>query len=161
MAALEVDEQHPHNTLTITAKFAASVERVWEVYADPRQLERVWGPPGYPATIVEHSLTPGGGMHYFMTSPEGEKYYGGWTILAVEEPHRFSFDDFFADSDFNPAPGMPIGRCEYAFESAGTSTTATFTTTYESAEALRQVLAMGMEEGATLATNQVDDLLAA
>ena len=43
-------------TLTITADFAASPERVWEVYADPRQLERVWGPPGYPATFVDHDL---------------------------------------------------------------------------------------------------------
>ena len=32
-------------TLTITAEFAAPADRVWEVYADPRQLERVWGPP--------------------------------------------------------------------------------------------------------------------
>ena len=37
-------------TLTITADFAAPVERVWEVYADPRQLERVWGPPTHPAS---------------------------------------------------------------------------------------------------------------
>jgi len=49
-------------TLTITADFAAPVERVWDVYADPRQLERVWGPPGYPATFVDHDLVPGGRM---------------------------------------------------------------------------------------------------
>ena len=40
------DVQHDLDalTLTITADFAAPVERVWQVYADPRQLERVWGP---------------------------------------------------------------------------------------------------------------------
>lgn len=39
------DVQHdPENlTLTITADFAAPVQRIWQVYADPRQLERVWG----------------------------------------------------------------------------------------------------------------------
>jgi len=47
-------------TLTINAEFAAPVDRVWEVYADPRQLERVWGPPGFPATFVDHELAPGG-----------------------------------------------------------------------------------------------------
>ncbi|MPY81647.1 MAG: SRPBCC domain-containing protein, partial [Actinophytocola sp.] len=47
-------------TLTITAEFAAPVERVWQVYADPRQLERVWGPPSHPATFVDHELRPGG-----------------------------------------------------------------------------------------------------
>lgn len=28
-------------TLTITAEFAAPVQRIWEIYADPRQLEKV------------------------------------------------------------------------------------------------------------------------
>lgn len=45
-------------SLVITASFAAPVERVWQIYADPRQLERIWGPPTYPATVTEHSLTP-------------------------------------------------------------------------------------------------------
>lgn len=69
-------------SLVITASFAAPVARVWQIYADPRQLERIWGPPTYPATVTEHSLTPGGRVHYFMTSPEGEKYYGGWHVQA-------------------------------------------------------------------------------
>ncbi|MEJ7695518.1 MAG: SRPBCC domain-containing protein [Candidatus Limnocylindrales bacterium] len=34
-------------TLTITAQFDASPERVWQLWADPRQLERWWGPPTY------------------------------------------------------------------------------------------------------------------
>jgi uncharacterized protein YndB with AHSA1/START domain len=38
-------------TLTITAQFAAPVERIWEIYANPRQLEKVWGPPTYPTTV--------------------------------------------------------------------------------------------------------------
>ena len=32
-------------TMTLTAEFDASPERVWELWADPRQLERWWGPP--------------------------------------------------------------------------------------------------------------------
>src|SRR5207253_5868467 len=35
-------------TMTIEAEFDASPERVWQLWADPRQLERWWGPPGYP-----------------------------------------------------------------------------------------------------------------
>ncbi len=37
-----------NRTLTISAAFAAPVSRVWRVYADPRQLELVWGPPDLP-----------------------------------------------------------------------------------------------------------------
>ena len=86
MPVTDVTHDLDTRTIAITAEFAAPVERIWQVYADPRQLEQVFGPPTYPATFVEHDLTPGGKAHYFMTSPEGEKYYGWWKVTAVDEP---------------------------------------------------------------------------
>jgi uncharacterized protein YndB with AHSA1/START domain len=160
MPVTDITKDFDARTLVITAEFAAPVERVWQVYADPRQLERVWGPPSHPATVVEHSLNPGGHVHYYMTGPDGEKYCGGWRVLTVDEPHRFTFEDFFADGGFNPAPGMPVALAEFRFEPSATGTKAIFTTTYETAEAMQQTLEMGMEEGATQATNQIDALLA-
>ena len=147
-------------TLVITAEFAAPVERVWQVYAAPRQLEQVFGPPTYPATFVEHDLTPGGKAHYFMTSPEGEKYYGWWRIESVDEPRRFTFDDGFAADDSFAPIDMPVSHNVYDFESTDAGTRATFTATYDSAEALQQVLEMGVVEGASSAINQIDTLLA-
>ena len=44
---------------------------MWQLWADPRKLERWWGPPTYPATVVEHDLHRGGKVHYFMTEPRG------------------------------------------------------------------------------------------
>jgi uncharacterized protein YndB with AHSA1/START domain len=147
-------------TLTLTAEFAAPVERVWQVYADPRQLEKVWGPPTYPATFVDHDLRPGGRVTYFMTSPEGEKFAGYWEVTAVDEPRSFSFDDGFADQDFNPNPALPVSHNVYSFTAHNGGTRATYVGTYESAEALQKVLDMGMVEGATAAIAQIDDLLA-
>ena len=57
-------------TLTLTAEFDATPERVWELWADPRQLERWWGPPTYPATFTAHDLAPGSRVEYHMTGPE-------------------------------------------------------------------------------------------
>ncbi|ODR26982.1 SRPBCC family protein [Mycolicibacterium porcinum] len=148
-------------TLTITADFAAPVQRVWQVYADPRQLEKVWGPPTFPATVVDHSFAPGGRVTYFMTGPEGEKYAGYWEITAVDEPASFSFDDGFADEDFNPNPEMPVSKNVYTFAEHNGGTRAVYVSTYASAEALQQVLDMGVVEGASSAINQIDDLLAA
>ena len=158
------DVQHDLDalTLTITADFAAPVERGWEVYADPRQLERVWGPPGYPATFVDHDLVPGGRMNYYMTSPEGEKYYAYWEIVEVHEPTRFDFKDGFASDDsFARNPDMPEAANTYNFSATSSGTRATFIGSYSSAEALQKVLDMGVVEGSTLAINQIDDLLAA
>ena len=107
MPVTDVQRDPDTRTLTIIADFAAPVERVWQVYADPRQLEKVWGPPTYPATVVDHDLRPGGRVTYFMTGPEGDKHAGYWDVTAVDEPRSFSFDDGFADLDFNPNPAMP------------------------------------------------------
>jgi uncharacterized protein YndB with AHSA1/START domain len=146
--------------LTITAEFRAPVQRVWDLYADPRQLERVWGPPTHPATFVTHSLTVGSRSTYFMTSPDGEKFAGWWRVTAVDAPTSFAFDDGFADEDFNEAPSMPVSHNVYTFTADADGTRATFVSSYESAEALQKVLDMGMEEGATQAINQIDGFLA-
>jgi uncharacterized protein YndB with AHSA1/START domain len=155
----DITKDIDNRRLTITAEFAAPIERVWGLYADPRQLERVWGPPSHPATFVDHSLTVGSRCTYVMTSPEGEKFAGWWRITAVDRPHSFAFDDGFADEDFNDAPGMPVSHNVYTFTSDGGTTRATFVSSYDSAEALQQVLDMGVEEGATQAINQIDDYL--
>jgi uncharacterized protein YndB with AHSA1/START domain len=86
MPVTDVRHDLDNLTLTITAEFAAPVERIWQVYADPRQLEKVWGPPSYPATVVDHDLRPGGRVTYFMTGPEGDKHAGYWLITRVDEP---------------------------------------------------------------------------
>ena len=147
-------------TLTITAEFAAPVARIWQVYADPRQLEKVWGPPTYPATVVDHDLSPGGRMTYFMTGPEGDKHAGYWRITAVDEPRSFAFEDGFADLDFTPNPAMPVSANVFTFTASDGGTRAVYVSTYETAEGLQQVLDMGVVEGTSAAINQIDVLLA-
>jgi uncharacterized protein YndB with AHSA1/START domain len=147
-------------TLTITADFAAPVERVWQVYADPRQLEKVWGPPTYPATVVDHDLRPGGRITYFMTGPGGDKHAGYWEVTAVDEPAGFTFRDGFADLDFTPNPDLPVSTNVYTFTPQDGGTRAVYVSTFETAEALQKVLDMGVIEGATSAINQIDDLVA-
>ncbi len=162
MPVTDVTHDLDARTLTIVADFAAPPKRIWEVYADPRQLERIWGPPTYPATFVDHDLVPGGRMNYYMTSPEGERYYGYWEVASVDEPSGFTFDDGFAlDEAFTKNPDLPVGRNEFSFTEHGDGTRATFVSTYATVEALQKVLDMGVVEGASSAINQIDDLVAA
>ncbi len=158
MPVTDVQHDLDNRTLTITADFAAPVERIWQVYADPRQLEKVWGPPTYPATVVDHDLTPGGRVTYYMTGPEGDKHAGYWLIDTVDEPSGFSFRDGFADLDFNPAPELPVSSNDFTFTAHDGGTRAIYVSRYETAEALQQVLDMGVVEGATSAINQIDGL---
>ena len=161
MPVTDVTKDLDSLTLTITAEFAAPVQRVWDLYADPRQLEQVWGPPTFPATFVDHDLTPGGRVTYYMSGPEGEKYCGYWTIESVVATDGFTFRDGFAHEDFTPNTELPESLNSYAFTPSETGTRAVYSSRYASAEDLQRVLDMGMEEGATLAINQIDGFLAA
>ncbi len=148
-------------TLTIQAEFAAPIERIWAIYADARQIEKIWGPPTYPATFVDHALVPGTRSTYFMTGPEGERHAGSFSITAVDEDARtFSFDDNFCDLEFNPLPDMPVSKNDFSFTESAGVTTATFVSTYDSAEGLQRVLDRGVVEGASEAINQIDEFVA-
>ena len=105
MPVTDVQHDLDNLTLTITADFAAPVERIWQVYADPRQLEKVWGPPTYPATVVDHDLTPGGRVTYFMTGPEGDKHAGYWQVTAVDEPTELLLRGRLRRPGLQPEPG--------------------------------------------------------
>jgi uncharacterized protein YndB with AHSA1/START domain len=79
MTVTTVRKDAQSRTMTLEAEFEASPERVWQLWADPRQLERWWGPPTYPATVDAHDLRPGGRVEYHMTGPEGDQPRGFWT----------------------------------------------------------------------------------
>jgi len=148
-------------TMVVTADFDAPVERVWQLWADPRQLERWWGPPTYPATVVDHDLVPGGTVRYFMTGPEGEKVHGWWRVLAVEAPTSLEVQDGFADDTGAPDPDMPVTSMRVALSEQGGVTQVVITSTFPSLEAMERLIAMGMEEGLRAAMAQMDDILAA
>ena len=160
MPVIDVTKNLDDRSLTITAEFAAPVERVWQIYADPRQLEKVWGPPEYPATFVDHNLAPGGRVTYYMTGPDGEKYAGYWLVDSVDKPTSFTFRDGFATEDFTPIESLPLSHNAYSFTDNDGRTVATYVSTYETVEGLQKVLDMGMAEGATQSLNQIDQFLA-
>ena len=148
-------------TMTITAEFDAPVAAVWQMWANPRLLERWWGPPTYPATMTEHDLSPGGTVTYFMTSPEGEKHHGWWRVRSVEAPEGLSFEDGFGDAAGRPNLDMPVTTTTVHFDAqASRRTRMVIMTTFASLANMEQVIAMGMEEGMSLALGQIDALLA-
>ena len=77
----------PHTlSMTLDAEFDASPDRVWQLWSDPRQLERWWGPPTYPATFTKHDLKPGARVEYHMTGPEGDQPRGYWDVQERRSP---------------------------------------------------------------------------
>jgi uncharacterized protein YndB with AHSA1/START domain len=148
-------------TMTLDAEFAAPPERVWKLWADPRELERWWGPPTYPATFTRHDLAPGSRVEYHMTGPEGDQPRGYWDVLEADAPHRLVFRDGFANDDGTPNDALPRNEARVTIEDIGDGRTRmSIESIFPSSEAMEQVLAMGMEEGLTQAVGQIDAILA-
>ena len=147
-------------TLTVVADFAVPVRRLWDAYADPRQIERFWGPPGWPATFTRHDVAVGGRSNYAMTGPDGERSGGYWEFLAVEEGKSFEVLDGFADDEGNPNTELPTMRMEFTFEPTDAGSRMTTTTHFASLDELEKLVAMGMVEGMRAAMAQIDDVLA-
>ena len=148
-------------TMTIEAEFDAAPERVWQLWSDPRQLERWWGPPAYPATVDTHDFRPGGQVQYHMTTPEGDQPRGYWNMEVVEPPHRLVFRDGFANEDGTPNTELPMGTVQVTIQDiGGGKTRMSIEIGFPTVEAMEQLLAMGQEEGMTQAIGQIDAILA-
>lgn len=161
MTVTNVVKDSEQLTMRITSELDATVERAWQLWADPRQLERWWGPPTYPATVVDHDLTPGGCINYFMTGPEGDKAHGWLQVLSADPPKRLELKDGFADDSGAPNDAMPTMDMTVTFSELGADRTdMTIETRFPSVEAMEQLLSMGMDEGMSGALSQIDSILA-
>ncbi len=148
-------------TLTVIADYPVPVERLWDAYADPRQLEKFWGPETWPATFARHDMAVGGRSHYYMTGPDGERSPNCfWEFTRVEAPCCIEVTNGFADEDFSPDPAMPPVRMLFTFEQTATGSRFTAVTTFPSVEAMEQLVQMGMVEGMHSAMGQIDAVLA-
>lgn len=153
MTVTSVHKDPAARTMTITAELDAPVERVWQLWADPRQVERWWGPPGVPLAVLEHDLRPGGTVAYVVTGPDGDRMAGSWHVQAVDAPHGLEFALH--------GPGIPPVATRVRLEARPGGTRMTIRTTFPSDGAMDQLLAMGVDRGLATAVGRADDALLA
>jgi uncharacterized protein YndB with AHSA1/START domain len=160
MPVADVNRDLDALTMTITAELDAGADRAWELWSDPRQLERWWGPPSHPSTFVDYDLSTGGRITYFMTGPDGEKFHGRWRVEEVEAPKRLRLADDDTDDEGKPNDQGPAEMTVTIAEAGGT-TTMSIESRFPDRETMERMLEMGMEQGMTETLGQIDGLLAA
>ncbi|QNE46678.1 ATPase [Glaciihabitans sp. INWT7] len=160
MPVTSVEKDLDQLTITVIADFAAPVTRLWDAYMDPRQLERFWGPPSYPATFFRHDVAVGGRSVYRMTGPAGDEHWGCWEWTHVDAPRAFEVIDWFADESGAPNTGLPSVRANFAFEQTATGSRLTTVSRLDSLVQLEQLVSMGVLEGTREAMSQIDAVLA-
>lgn len=160
MPITSVEKDLDQLTITIVADFAAPVSRLWDAYTDPRQIERFWGPPTYPATFLRHDAAAGGRSIYKMVGPEGDEHFGCWDWTAADAPSSFEVVDRFADATGEPNTDLPATTMDFAFEATADGSRVTTTSRFGSLEQMEQLIDMGMLEGTKQAMSQIDAVLA-
>jgi catechol 2,3-dioxygenase-like lactoylglutathione lyase family enzyme/uncharacterized protein YndB with AHSA1/START domain len=142
-------------TLTVVGNYPVPQKRLWDAFADPRQLERFWGPPAFPATFTCFDFKVGGRAEYFLALPDGKRWTGSWQFTALQPIRSFEA----CDGDPNAEdPNMPASM-RFAFETTPTGSRLTIVTWFSSIEAMEQTVP-GMEEGLRAAVPQLDAVIA-
>ncbi len=161
MSVTSVEKDLESLTMTVTADLDASVERAWQLWADPRQFEQWWGPPGYPVTVVDHELRAGGRITFFMTGDEGERHDSTWEVITVDPPRRLELRDADVDDDGRPNDGHAITAMIVTVdERDGGGAVMAIRTHFESQEGMEEVLTIGFEEGMRTVFSQLEAVLA-
>ena len=155
MPLTSISKDPANLSITVVGDYPVPQKRLWEAFADPRQLERFWGPPAFPATFTRHDFKVGGRAEYFLTLPEGKQWKGSWKFTAVNPISSFEARDGEENAEDENMPAS----MKFSFETTPTGSRMSIITWFSSIEAMEQTIP-GMEAGLRAAMPQLDALLA-
>lgn len=154
--------------LVLERVFNAPRELVYKVFTDGEHLKQWWGPRGWEVTVSNMDFRPGGSWHYCMKcldKNQGDFYgmesWGKSVYQEIEEPEKIVLIDYFSDAEGIIAEGMPAPISTITFVEEDGKTKLINRAVYDSPEALKTVLDMGMEEGITQTWDRLEEYLAA
>jgi uncharacterized protein YndB with AHSA1/START domain len=139
----------------MTRLFDAPPDLVFEAMSTPEHIRRWWGNlgDGYSVPVCEVDLRVGGKWRFVNAHPTGQaEFYGEY--LEIDPPHRLVFTETFA-----PFPDSPSTVTTH-LAPEGRGTRVTISCVYPSRDVRDMVLGTGMEKGAALSYDRLEDVLA-
>jgi uncharacterized protein YndB with AHSA1/START domain len=159
MPVTTVESELEDLTLTVIADFDASVENVWELWANPGKLGRWWGPPDYTTTFEPYELSAGNEMAHCMTGPDGDKHEGVWRIESVDPPRSLELSDADVDETGDPSDGFALTGMTMELAEHDGGTRMTVRSRFFSRDGM-EGMAEGFAEGLRLSLSRMEALLA-
>jgi uncharacterized protein YndB with AHSA1/START domain len=142
--------------IRLTRLFDAPREVIFEVMTRPEHVQRWWGQmgEGY-STFAEGDVRVGGKWHYIARHPKGEaEFYGEYR--EITPPERFVFTEIYAP--FPPAKPEDASVCTVVLTEEKGKTRMTLTAKYDSLATRDMVLQSGMEKGAALGYDRLEEI---
>jgi uncharacterized protein YndB with AHSA1/START domain len=114
---MSTDTLTDDKVLRMERVIAATPERLFELWTDPEELAKWWGPEGFTTPTYSMDVRPGGRWHTTMRRPDGSEHVVSGIYRAIEPPKRLVFTWGWDDDagmrghetevtvTFEPAPG--------------------------------------------------------
>ena len=137
----------------LTRLFDAPRHLVFEAMTRPEHIRRWWGQlgEGYSVPVCEVDLRPGGAWRFVNRHPKGEVAFHG-KYLEITPPERLVFTETMEPY---PEPGSEV---EAVFSEENGKTRIRVTCTYPSAEVRDTVMKSGMERGAAISYDRLEEV---
>lgn len=148
------------NRLTIQREFDAPKDLVWDCYTKAELLDQWFAPEPFTAKTKSMAFEEGGHWHFAMVDPDGNEHWVRFDYKSITPKDGYRAQDAFSDADGSINRDMPVSTWEVTFEDASPRTLVQIISTYETPEALQQVIDMGMKEGMEATLSGLDKLLA-
>ena len=144
--------------IAVSRIFDASTEEVWQLWADPENIKRWWGPDKFTCPLVKLDFRVGGTSLVCMKArPEmgGQLFYNIWTYVGIEPLRRIEFIMNLSDGDGarqDPTEvGMPADfpqdvRTVVSFEAVGEGRTKMTVTEYADFGQIAHFAQIGLEQ---------------
>ena len=136
-----------------TRLFSAPKHLVFEAMSKPEHIRRWWGnlAAGYSVPVCEVDLRVGGKWRFVNRHPKGDaEFYGEY--LEIDAPDRIVFTEIYA-----PFPDSPSTMTAVLTEENG-KTRLNATSRYPSKLVRDMVLGTGMERGAGISYDRLDEV---
>jgi uncharacterized protein YndB with AHSA1/START domain len=162
MAVSSVANSHTFKVTTpsdreirLTRLFDAPRHLVFEAMSKPEHIRRWWGAlgDGYSVPVCEVDLRPGGAWKFVSRHPRGDAvFYGVYREIAA--PERLVYTEIF-----EPFPDVESVVTAVLTDESG-KTRLTVTAAYPSPEVRDNVLKTGMERGAAMSYDRLEEVAA-
>ncbi len=147
------------NTLTIKREFAAKRQMVWNCYTKSELLDKWFAPKPLTTQTKFMDFSEGGHWLYAMVEPNGQEYWGRMDYQSIRPIDHYAALDGFCDNTGALNPDLPRSKWDVTFSDLAAHTLVQTVVSYTSAEAMQQVIDMGMKEGLTSTLERLDEFL--
>ena len=157
--------QYKDTDIVISREFAAPRQLVWDVWTQPKHIEKWFGPKGFDTRVDKLDFKVGGRSAYVMIGPDGVEYPSAGVFQEIVPIEKIVTTDEFGEG-FDEIEAMknvdlPKGMIStFLFDDLGERTKLTSITSHPTVEDRKKHEAMGVVAGWNSSLDKLEEYLA-